>query len=240
MKYYRIIAVGLGIAVVILGIGSVYFDEIDRKETLETIAKYGTKINWKDTQPFLFINSYPKHLEGKTFQCVFKIFPTKLSKVSQPKIDQIKKSATQDHARQFKYISEANSEYIFNIFAESDGSIVMKEEREAQVMTLFYGSKGVSSGIFDSDSKIVFQQEFQDGRQVPFISLKDLNNTFIVARVAASQLNEVSYYKLYFDLNTEIGVQSLYFDFPLRSEKQILNTAPVRYIGLYIPEGYFK
>lgn len=239
-QFVKSSAIVLGVTVVILGILDVNNKQNEYIETICTLSRIGTIIDWENS-PFQIhlVNDFSK-VDSNNAQVVLKIFSlnkTTLPPTSNLSFEKITAELEDDSGPGYLHLPEDVSRKLFHVYAEADGTIPYKNEIENHVDHINFSIKNIVKDHFRG-TNINMSPDHLPNSKSPYLSLSDFNNTIVIARIVANAEGGTFLGWLNATLKTNIGPMPLYFKVKQISDEK-LNTDSLRYVGIYIPENYF-
>ncbi len=242
-KSIRRVAVGLAILIVIVQSGMMYKENVASKYQLQAIERIGTTIDWNESEVKINYINTKKELESSDVRVDLKFYSVVKSnfpKHSKVNLGQIKRNIEFFEKNGLGVLSDFEAAKIFLAYAKSSGDIYWDEEKKGKVQRALYYKKDIKE-VYPGTSIMTFGSEWLPDVQSPYLSLLDLNDGFIVARIQATGIEKARSYAIQIKLKSNLGDKNLYVMLrQIDPENKIDLTSPVRYVGIYIPEGYFN
>jgi hypothetical protein len=230
-EYSRIYVIIVALLMTVIGIIGVVQGHRDEELIRKAIHRYGTIINWTDTEISITGRDLGKH-KSSEYIAVLKIFPSK-----NPIINKLNIASTKGHSlNEIESIQIQDALSLMSLLSDSEGKIEAKEEFQNDIDTIYFFGKYES----EADSIILRYKELFIHPHI-YKSLSDLEENYLVLLIA-DQKNPAHRYYGWANLllKTNIGKQIIPVGFKqLDQETKIIYNSPIRIVGGKVQKNRF-
>lgn len=245
-RLIRLIAVAIGFIVIVIGTIDLYQRDKEKEFTINSLERIGTSIDWDKSSFILNLMNDMEEVRIDGIRVDLKLFSsnkTKLPPTAKISMADAKSRSVIDDKWKYFFLKKEDDAYaIFNAFAEKDGSIYLDKEKIQNVQNFMYVGSDIMKDVFQG-VVVKLKKEYGPDAQSPYLSLSDLNDTFLVARIQTSLIKNPLPVWLYIRLQTNFGEKLIHLPIKLLPDERkafgVLDFRPVRYVGIYFPDRFF-
>ena len=244
-RLIRLIAVAIGFIVIVIGAIDLYQREKEKEFTINALERIGTSIDWKKSSFILELLNDMEEVRINGIRVDLKLLSfnkTRLPGTAKISMTNAKSRSVIDDKWKYFFLKEDDAYALFNAFAEKDGSIYLDKEKTQNVQNFMYVGSDITKDIFQG-VVVRLKKEYGPDAQSPYLSLSDLNNTFLVARIQTHLIKNPLPAWLYIRLQTNFGEKLIHLPIKLLPDERkafgVLDFRPVRYVGIYFPDQFF-